>query len=132
MEARTDDAITSLGMGFLPVSALRGKTGGAWLIPNEPEFRLDFLTPRRRGTDECFVHPQLGVTLQPLPFLEYSLQDVEQAVLPSAEGAVLVNLPDPARYAFHEVLIVAGERTVAFQLKARKGLAQAAHLLAVL
>ncbi len=131
MEARTDDAITSLGMGFLPVSGLSGKTGGAWLIPNEPEFRLDFLTPRHRGADTPFVHPQLGVTLQPLPFMEYSLQGIEQAVLPSAEGAVLVNLPDPARYALHKLLI-AGEREGAFRVKARKDLAQAAHLLAVL
>ncbi|MBN9460310.1 MAG: nucleotidyltransferase domain-containing protein [Burkholderiales bacterium] len=131
IEARTDDAITSLGMGFLPVAGLGGKTGGAWLIPNEPEFRLDFLTPRHRGTDKPFVHPQLGVTLQPLPFMEYSLQGVEQAVLPSAEGAVLVNLPDPARYALHKVLI-AGEREGAFRVKARKDLAQAAHLLAAL
>lgn len=131
IEAKAGDAITSLGMGFLPVSGLAGKTGGAWLIPNEPEFRLDFLTPRHRGADKPFAHPQLGVTLQPLPFMEYSLQAVEQAVLPSAEGAVLVNLPDPARYALHKVLI-AGEREGAFRVKARKDLAQATHLLAAL
>jgi len=86
-----------------------------------PLIRTGFERPRNRGR---FFVVRLA--------REYSLQDVEQAVLPSAEGAVLVNLPDPARYAFHEILIVAGERTVAFQLKARKGLAQAAHLLAVL
>lgn len=131
MEARTDHAITSLGMGFLPVSGLSGKTGGMWLIPKEPEFRLDFLTPRHRGADKPFVHPQLGVTLQPLPFMEYSLQGVEQAALPSIEGAVLVSLPDPARYALHKLLI-AGEREGAFRVKARKDLAQAAHLLAAL
>lgn len=131
VEARVDDAITSLGMGFLPVSGLSGKTGGAWLIPHEPEFRLDFLTPRYRGVDKPFVHPQLGVTLQPLPFMEYSLQSIEQVVLPSAEGAMLVNVPDPARYAWHKVLI-AGEREGAFRAKARKDLTQAACLLAVL
>ena len=52
-------------------------------------------------------------------------------MLLSAEGAVLVNLPDPARYALHKVLI-AGEREGAFRVKARKDLAQAAHLLAAL
>lgn len=131
IEARTGDAITSLGMGFLPVSGLAGKTDGARLIPNEPEFQLDFLTPRHRGADKPFAHPQPGVTLQPLPFMEYSLQDVEQAVLPSAEGTVLVNVPDPARYALHKVLI-ADEREGAFRVKARKDLTQAAHLLAAL
>lgn len=41
--------------------------------------------------------------------MESSRQGIEQVVLPSADGAVLVNLPDPARYALHKVL-VAGER----------------------
>lgn len=130
-EVRTDDAISSLDMGFLPVSGLGGKTGGAYLIPNEPEFRLDFLTPRHRGGDKPFVHAQLGVKLQPLPFMEFSLQGIEQAALMCAEGAVLVNVPDPARFALHK-LLVHGERAGTFRTKSNKDLAQAAHLLAVL
>ncbi|RPH62111.1 MAG: hypothetical protein EHM83_12030, partial [Burkholderiales bacterium] len=131
VEVRTDDAVSSLDMGFLPVSGLSGKTGGTYLIPNEPGFRLDFLTPRHRGGEKPFAHPQLGVTLQPLPFMEFSLQGVEQAVLMCAEGAVLVNVPDPARFALHK-LLVHGERKGAFRTKSNKDLAQAAHLLAVL
>lgn len=128
LEVRTDDAITSLGMGFLPVSGLSGKVGGSYLIPQEPEFRLDFLTPRHRGGETPYLHPSLGVTLQPLPFMEFSLQSVEQAVLFCEEGAVLVNVPDPARFALHK-LIVYGERTGTFRTKANKDLEQAAHLL---
>lgn len=131
VELDTDDAIASLDMGFLPVSGLSGKTGGAYLIPSEPEFRLDFLTPRHRGGNKPFVHPKLGVTLQPLPFMEFSLQGVEQAALVCTEGAVLVNVPDPARFALHK-LLVHGEREGAFRTKSSKDLAQAAHLLAVL
>ena len=130
-EVRTGDAIASLDMGFLPISGLSGKTGGAYLVPSEPEFRLDFLTPRHRGVDKPFAHAQLGVTLQPLPFMEFSLQDVEQAVLMCAEGAVLVNVPDPARFALHK-LLVHGERAGTFRTKSNKDLAQAAQLLAVL
>jgi hypothetical protein len=129
VEVRTDDAISSLDMGFLPVSSLGGKAGGSYLIPREPEFRLDFLTPLHRGGDARFTHPQLHVTLQPLPFMEYSLEDVEQGVLFCPDGAVLVNLPHPARFALHK-LLVWGERTGAFRAKAGKDLAQAAHLLA--
>ncbi len=127
VEVRTDEAITSLEMGFLPVSGLSGKTGGTYLIPAEPDFRLDFLTPLHRGGSTPHPHPQLHITLQPLPFMEFSLEGVAQAVLFCAEGAVLVNVPAPARYALHK-LVVFGERTGSFRAKSAKDLAQAACL----
>ena len=130
-EVKTDDAIRSLEMGFLPVSGLSGKTGATYLIPSEPDFRLDFLTPLHRGGDAPYPHPQLHITLQPLPFMEFSLERVEQAVLFCAEGAVLVNVPAPARFALHK-LVVYGERTGAFRAKSAKDLAQAACLLSFL
>lgn len=131
IEARTNDAISSLDMGFLPVSGLEGKSGGTYLIPREPEFRLDFLTPRHRGGDTPFVHPQLHVTMQPLRFMDFLLEAVEQAALFCAEGAVLVNVPEPARFCLHK-LIVYGERPAAFRVKSTKDLAQSAHLLSFL
>lgn len=44
-------------MGFWPVSGLGGKTGGTYLIPQEPEFRLDFLTLLHGSATEPYVHP---------------------------------------------------------------------------
>ncbi len=129
VEVQTHDAIASLNMGFLPVSGLNGNTGGSYLIPAEPDFRLDFLAPLHRGGDTPYVHPQLQVTLQPLPFMEFSLERPEQAVVFCTEGAVLVNVPSPERFALHK-LIVFGERAGAFRAKANKDLVQAAHLLA--
>lgn len=128
VQVKTDEAITSLAMGFLPVSGLSGKTGGTYLIPSEPDFRLDFLTPLHRGGDAPYNHPQLHVTLQPLPFMEFSLEKVEQAMLFCNEGAVLVNVPSPERYALHK-LVVYGERTGAFRAKSAKDLVQSACLL---
>jgi hypothetical protein len=131
IEVNTNDAIESLQMGFLPAAGLAGKPGGTWLIPNEPEFRLDFLTPLHRERDTPFVHPRLGITLQPLPFMEFSLQGVEQAVLFCAEGAVLVNVPDAARFTIHK-LIVAGERKGSFATKTSKDMFQVAALMSYL
>jgi hypothetical protein len=128
LEVQTADAIDSLGMGFLPLSAFSGRTGGSFLVPREPEFRLDFLTSRHRGKDKPFTHPQLQVTLQPLRYLEFSLEQIEQAVVFSSREAIVVNVPEPARFALHK-LIVFGERRGAFRAKAMKDLAQAAHLL---
>src|SRR5574337_2209624 len=131
VEAHTDEAIASLEMGFLPVSGLSGKTGGTYLIPSEPDFRLDFLTPLHRDGDAPYRHPQLHVTLHPLPFMEFSLEGVEQAVLFCHEGAVLVNAPGPERYALHK-LVVYGERKGSFRVKSAKDLMQSACLLSFL
>ena len=131
VDVRTDESIVSLEMGFLPVSGLSGKTGGSYLIPAEPDFRLDFLTALHRDGDAPYVHPQLNLTLQPLPFMEFSLESVAQAVVFSTGGAVLVNVPSPERFALHK-LVVYGERTGAFRAKSAKDLAQAAHLLSFL
>ena len=131
VEARTDNAIESLKMGFLPVTGLSSPAGATWLNPREPEFRLDFLTTLHRGGDAPYEHPKLHITLQPLKFMEFSLEQVQQAVLLSGEGAVVVNVPHPARYALHKLLIF-GERKGAFQTKANKDLLQAGMLLSVL
>jgi hypothetical protein len=128
IDVRTDAAIESLGMGFLPLRGLSGSGGATWLVPNEPDFRLDFLTPRHRGGDRPFRHPALHVELQPLRFMEYVLEDVRQATLPGTSGAVLVNVPAPGRFALHK-LVVAAERSGAWRTKANKDVAQAAYVI---
>lgn len=124
----TDAAIHSLEMGLIPFSGLTSKAGATYLSPREPDFRLDFLTTLHRGGDEPYLHPQLGVMLQPLKFMEFSLEDIQQAVLISGDRVAVVNTPHPARYALHK-LIVYGERKGAFTVKSNKDLAQAGQLL---
>src|SRR5262249_50874641 len=99
-----------------------------YLNPRQPDFRLDFLTTRTREGEKPYHHPQLGITMQPLPFMEYSLEDVRQAVLFSGDIAVLVNVPSPARYALHK-LVVFGERSGTFAVKSAKDVRQAIALL---
>ena len=129
IEVDTHGAIESLQMGFLPIINSAGKVGGTYLSSRDPDFQLDFLTPLHRGADAPYEHPQLKVVLQPLKFMEYLLEDVQQAVLFCADGAVVANVPNPARYALHK-LIVFGERPVARAVKANKDLRQGAALLA--
>lgn len=131
MAVDVQGAIESLQMGFLPITTMAGKTGGAYLIPNEKDFRLDFLTTVGRDGEVPYRHPALGVTLQPLRFMEYSLENVQQTPLLSGASAVLVNIPHPARYALHK-LIVTGIREGAFIAKSRKDLQQSGLLLRAL
>jgi hypothetical protein len=130
LEIDTHAAIESLEAGFIPVTGIAGRVGGSYLNPRDPEFQLDFLTPLHRARNEPYEHPQLRLTLQPLKFMEYLLEDVQQAVLFCAEGAVIANVPSPARYALHKLLVFA-ERTAARRPKANKDLRQSVALLSL-
>ena len=128
LEVDAHAAIESLQLGFVPLMSIAGRAGGSYLNPRDPEFRLDFLTPLHCGGDEPYEHPQLKIMLQPLKFMEYLLEDVQQAVLFCAEGAVIANVPHPARYALHKLLVFA-ERSAARRPKANKDLRQSAALI---
>ena len=66
--------------------------------------------------------------LQPLRFMELSLEDPLRSTLIARNGPMVVNLPRPERYALHKLLVY-GERPQAQRTKARKDVAQAAALI---
>lgn len=121
-------AIESLAMGLLPITSFAGNAGATYINPSRPDFRVDFLTMLHRGGDAPVVIPNLNIALQPLKFMEFSMEHPVQMVIFCDEGAVTVNAPLPARYALHK-LIVRGERNKAFRTKANKDLRQAAALI---
>ncbi len=119
-------ALESLEMGLLPITQFDGKTGAQYRNPADQELRLDFVTSATRG-GKPVVMPELNLTLEPLKFMEFSLEGTTQAVLLGNTGACLVNIPAPERYAIHK-LIVYGERPPAQRTKAVKDLLQAGAL----
>ena len=98
IEIDTPAAIDSLKMGFLPLGSSDGKVGIRYVAgsPRDPDFQLDFITPQHRG-GKPYRHAQLGITLQPLKFMEYLLQDVQRAVLAfwRRRCSGVVNVPHP-------------------------------------
>jgi hypothetical protein len=129
IHARPHSALTSMEEGFLPLVQFRGAAGASYRHRLEPEFQIDFLTPKMSDSDEPISVDNLDVALQPLRFMEFSLEGVQQATLFDPAGrAVVVTLPAPERYAIHK-LLVAGERTGAFKAKVSKDVAQAASLI---
>lgn len=124
------DALTSLEMGLLPITEFSGKTGAQYRNPKDPELRLDFVTPETLD-GKTVVLPNLGLALEYLKFMEYSLIETTQAVLMSKVGSCIVNIPAPQRYAIHK-LIVYGERPVSERVKANKDLGQAAAIIELL
>ncbi len=131
IEIDTRAALESLQMGLLPIEHSDGGTGATWLDPRDPEFQIDFLTPLHRGGNQQYRHPRLGIALQPIKFMEYLLEDVQQAAILAESCAVVVNTPAPARFALHK-LIIAGERPASRMAKSNKDIQQTAALLAVL
>jgi hypothetical protein len=120
------NAIAALQMGFIP-----NNSRTSFKKADEPDFDLDFLTCRGRAGDAPLSLPRFGVSLQPLPFMELSLEAPIRATLLWRNGPIVVNVPQPARYALHK-LIVFGERPQSQRTKANKDLAQAAALIAYL
>jgi hypothetical protein len=92
--------------------------------------QVELLTPMvGRGSDSPISLPLLNAAAQPIRFLDYLLEDPVPAAVVGGSG-VLVNVPQPARYALHKLLI-AGRRG-SWEAKGRKDLAQAESLCAVL
>jgi hypothetical protein len=95
------------------------------------DLRVHFLTPRRGAADdEPIPLPRLGVAARPLPFLDYLLEETEQAVILYRSG-VLATVPNPARFALHK-LWVASQRPAVQQARARKDRLQASALVGLL
>ena len=121
-------ALQSLEMGLLPISQFSGKTGAQYRNPDDPELRLDFVTCEHRDEQSLIRMPHMNFALEPLKFMEFSLTDTTQTCVISREGACVVNIPAPERYAIHK-LIVFGERPISERTKANKDLVQAASLI---
>ena len=119
------------GMGFFEVPALNPKSPSTSFKLRGQEFKVDLLTPLEGPNTNKPVHlPHFKTFAHPMRFLEYLLDDSQDAVIPFRSG-VLVNVPNPARFALHK-LVVSQRRPVAQQTKVNKDIQQAEALLAVL
>jgi hypothetical protein len=92
---------------------------------------VELLTPNDGpDRDEPLELPALGAYALPLRFLDYLIHQPAQAAALYRSG-VLVNIPRPARYAIHK-LIVATRRVPSAAAKAAKDIEQCAALIRVL
>ncbi len=122
----TKSAIDSLEMGFVPVKSLT-----TYVKSNETDLQIDFLTSMHRDGDRPIRIESLNVEMQPLKFMEFSMESPIQMVLLSNQGPIVVNAPPPEKYAVHKLLVY-GERPQAMRMKVGKDLTQAATLIAYL
>jgi hypothetical protein len=123
--------LTQSDLGLSPVLSVDARKPSTSFKLRGRDLRVDFLTPLLgRESEEPVFLPALGVAAHPLRFLDYLIENPAQAVVVGGSG-VLVNVPDPARFAFHK-LWISERRPVSEQTKAAKDLRQAGALLEVL
>jgi len=123
--------LETLQMGFLPVPQLNPRKPSTSFVVRGKGLRLDLLTPLRgRRVQKSIFIPRLKAAAQPLPFLDFLItRPVRSAIVDG--GGVLVNVPDPARFAIHK-LIVSGERETVMHTRREKDLNQAAQIFSIL
>lgn len=116
---------------LLPVPGLDPRTPSTSFKVRGRSLRVDVVTPLvgKPGQGPVFLKA-LGVAAQPVRHLDYLIEAHQPAALVGRCG-VLVNVPVPARFAVHK-LLVAQSRPVSDQAKVRKDLRQAEQLIAVL
>lgn len=115
---------------FDPVPTLdRGDTW-RWRQTNQQTL-VEFLSPSFDETEGRVELPALGVSAQSLHFLNYLIADPVYAPLIYRDGS-LIQVPAPARFAVHKLIISERRRDGPDSLKARKDRAQASLMMRVL
>lgn len=129
-EADIPRALESLKLGFLPVPSLNPKAPSTKFAVRNSKLRIDILTPKTQESEAPVPIKRFGCAAQPLPYLSYLIEGPVHAIL-FDKVPILVNVPQPARFAFHK-LIVSQVREVTSHGKAAKDLHQACQLLSFL
>lgn len=130
IDADLPSARESLQMGFLPVPGLDAKSPTTSFKVRGQSLRVDVLTPAKGSNLRPVSLPRFAAAAQPLRFLDYLIDSSIKAAVVDG-GVVAVNVPDPARFALHK-LMIAGERPASMQAKREKDLSQAAQVLEAL
>lgn len=118
-------------LGFVEVPALDRKSPSTGFRIAGKQVSVELLTPMVGKTSAKPVPiASLGAYAEPIRFLDYLLVDPQPAVLVARAG-MLVNVPLPARYALHK-LVIAERRSPAFHTKTQKDISQAAQLIEAL
>lgn len=126
------EVVKAIDGSFFEVPKLNLKHPSTSMMSRKSKVKIDFLTTQKAwGDDVPHYFPDISIAADPLKFMDYLIGDrLFQGLLVGAYP-ILVNFPDPARFALHK-LVIAQERGTVFQTKAKKDIAQASEVVAAL
>jgi hypothetical protein len=125
------EALLNSGMGFFEIPSLNTREPATAFRLRGKELKVDLLTPMiGKPSNKSIFLKSLNVSATPLRFLEFLLEDVQPAVVVARAG-ILLNIPSPARYALHK-LVISQRREAGKHLKSKKDIGQAEQLLSIL
>lgn len=127
LRADVPKILDSLEMGFLPVPGLSPRDPSTSFKVRGRALRVDLLTPQSRGARKPVMIPRFAAAAQPLPYLDYLIEETLSAAAIGAT-AVLLTVPLPGRFALHK-LVTMHARSASLQTKSQKDLHQAAQVI---
>ena len=130
LTADVPKVLESLEMGFFPVPGLSPRQPSTSFKVRGRALRVDVLTPQIGSRTRPVPIARFHTAAQPLPHLDYLIEEPQQAALIAGSG-ILVNVPPPARFALHK-LVVSRSRAATQHAKSGKDLDQAAQLIQIL
>jgi hypothetical protein len=117
-------------MGFFPIPRLSHNEPYTSYGVRGKSIRIDLFTPARRGATAPVFIRRLNATATPLNYLDYLIESPIKAAM-IAGMPCLVNVPQPARYALHK-LIISQERDATSAATAREDFLQAKDMITLL
>jgi hypothetical protein len=115
---------------FFAVPQLDHRQPSTAIISRKTRIKLDFLTTHAASAgDSPHYFADLGIAATPLRYMDYLLGGLNRRGLVIGTYAFPINLPDPARFAIHK-LIIAQLRSGEGDAKRQKDIRQADELLA--
>jgi len=98
------DILNGIDASFRAIPTLHHPGAAANYI-NDRAYRVEILTDNRGpDRDAPIVLPALQTPAQPMRYLDYLLYNAIPAVV-LADGGILVNVPQPERYAVHKLIV---------------------------
>ena len=130
------DILRAIDPSFAPVPPIADEVASV-SFRNSARFRLDILTPHR-GSDDQMGRPLrmpalAGAAAEPFRFLDFLIHKPVRSVVLHGPG-IAVTVPAPERFAIHKMIVSQRRQSAdpVSQAKARKDLAQAAEIIAIL
>lgn len=124
--------VTAVDSTFFPIPELNHRHPSTSMMSRKTKVKIDFLTIQKNGADSApHFYQDLGIAAAPLRYMDYLIGGESRRGLIVGTYPIPVNLPDPARFAIHK-LVIAQERTFDHQTKVVKDVRQASEVVEAL